>query len=130
MSRSNQDHVGEALAAFIKAADVLMKARGIKSHAALAKLVDKKGSEEAARKTINNIMAGRHDTQISKLQTIADALDCPLWVFFLPGKSEADLATPARARLIALMEDYLKCDTEGRHHVESMAAAFAAKQKK
>lgn len=130
MAKNAQDHVGEALAAFIEAADVLMKARGITSHAGLAKLVDKKGSEDAARKTINNILKGRHDTQISKLQAIADALDCPLWVFFLTGKKESDLASPARERLIAHMQDYLKCDSEGRHHVESMAAAFAAKAKK
>lgn len=107
-----------------------MKLRGIKSHSSLARLVDKKASEEAARKTVNNIMSGRHDTQISKLQAIADALDCPLWVFFLPGKKETDLDSPARERLIAVVQDYMKCDGEGRHHVESMASAFAAKAKK
>lgn len=130
MGNAKKDHVAEALAAFSEAAGVLMKLRGIKSHSELARLVDKKSVGDAARKTINNVLSGRHDTQISKLQAIAEALDCPLWVFFLPGKSESDLASPARERLIAMVQNYLKCDTEGRHHVESMASAFAARANK
>lgn len=107
-----------------------MKLRGIESHSALARLVDKKSASSSSRKTVNNALSGRHDTQISKLQAIADALDCPLWVFFLTGKQESDLESPARERLIAVVQDYLKCDMDGRHHVESMASAFAAKAKK
>lgn len=130
MGKASPGHLADALAEFISTADNLMKLRGITSHSQLARAVSKKSSEEAARKTINNVMQGRHDTQISKLEAIAEALDCPLWVFFLPGKEDSDLSSPARERLIAVVQHYLKCDSEGRHHVESMAAAFAAKAKK
>jgi transcriptional regulator with XRE-family HTH domain len=125
MGRRDHDHVAEGLAAFSSAARTLMKIRNIESDSALAEMVDGK-----ARKTINNALAGRHDAQISTLQAIADALDCPLWVMFLVGSSETDLESPARERLIAVVTDYLKCDGEGRHHVESMASAFAAKSRK
>lgn len=81
-----------------------------------------------SRKTVNNALAGRHDAQISTLEAIASALDCPLWVLFLVGRQSEDLQSPARERLVAMVSDYLKCDTEGRHHVESMASAFAAKR--
>lgn len=81
-----------------------------------------------SRKTVNNALAGRHDAQISTLEAIATALDCPLWVLFLVGRQSEDLQSPSRERLVAMVADYLKCDTEGRHHVESMAAAFAAKK--
>lgn len=125
MAKHNHpDHVAEGLAAFSSAAHTLMKLRNIKSDSELARLVSGK-----APKTVNNALSGRHDAQISTLQAIADALDCPLWVMFLVGKEGHDLESPYRERLIKMVERYLKCDDEGRHHVESMAAAFAAKTK-
>lgn len=107
-----------------------MKLRGIKSHSELARLASRKGNGSPARKTVNNALAGRHDAQISTLEAIAAALDCPLWVLFLVGRQSSDLASPARESLIAMVQNYLKCDSEGRHHVEGMASAFAAKAKK
>ena len=124
MRRHTQDHVAEGLAAFSSAARTLMRLRKIDSDAQLAEVV--RGLD---RKTINNALSGRHNPKISTLEAIATALDCPLWVMFLVGKASADLESPARERLIAMVTDYLRCDTEGRHHVESMAAAFAAKAK-
>jgi transcriptional regulator with XRE-family HTH domain len=118
------DHIAEGLAAFSSAARTLMKLRNLKSEAELARLVSGK-----APKSVNNALSGRHDAQISTLQAIADALDCPLWVMFLVGKAEKDLESPYRERLIKMVESYLKCDDEGRHHVESLAAAFAAKSR-
>jgi len=102
-----------------------MKIRKIESDAQLAEAV--RGLD---RKTVNNALSGRHNPKISTLEAIASALDCPLWVMFLVGKESSDLESPARERLIAIVQNYLRCDTEGRHHVESMAAAFAAKSKK
>lgn len=102
-----------------------MKLQKIESDSALARR-----SISVSRKTVNNALKARHDAQISTLQSIADALDCPLWVMFLVGKSDKDLESPARERLIAMVAAYLKCDDASRHHVESMAAAFAAKPKK
>jgi len=118
-------HLAEGLAAFRDAAEILMKLRKIESDSELARL-----ARSVSRKTVNNALKGRHDAQLSTLQSIADALDCPLWVMFLVGKASADLQSPARERLIAMVHAYLQCDDASRHHVESMAAAFAAKPQK
>jgi transcriptional regulator with XRE-family HTH domain len=124
MPKHTPDHVAEGLAAFTSAARVLMRLRKIESDAQLGDAV--RGLD---RKTVNNALSGRHNPKVSTLQAIADALDCPLWVMFLVGKSDQDLESPYRERLIKMVESYLKCDDEGRHHVESMASAFAAKAK-
>jgi transcriptional regulator with XRE-family HTH domain len=124
MPNNRNEHVAEGLAAFSSAARVLMKLRKIESDAQLAEAV--RGVD---RKTVNNALSGRHNPKISTLEAIADALDCPLWVMFLVGKAEKDLESPYRERLIKMVEAYLQCDDEGRHHVESLAAAFAAKTK-
>jgi len=101
-----------------------MKLRKIDSHSQLADVV--RGID---RKTVNNALSGRHNPKINTLEAIAAALDCPLWVMFLVGKKEKDLDSPYRERLVKMVEAYLQCDDEGRHHVESMASAFAAKAK-
>lgn len=113
------------LAAFKAAAATLMDERGIRSDSELARMV-----KRVSRKTVNNALSGRHNAQIGTLEAIAGALGCPLWVMFLVGIESKDLHSPARERLIAMVNAYLKCDDEGRHHVEGMAAAFAAKAKK
>lgn len=107
-----------------------MALRGIKSHSELARLASKGGATAPARKTVNNALTGRHDAQISTLEAIAAALDCPLWLLFLVGRQGKDLQSPARERLVAMVNAYLLCDDESRHHVESLASAFAAKAKK
>ena len=112
---------------FRDAVSALMQIRGIESDSQLARIVTKKISGGPSRKTVNNALAGRHDAQISTLEAIASALDCPLWVLFLVGGESKDLQSPARERLAAMVQAYLKCDDESRHHVESLASAFAAK---
>lgn len=42
---------------------------------------------------------------------------------------DSDLQSPNRERLIAHVHTYLRCNSDERGHVESMAAAFAAKPK-
>jgi transcriptional regulator with XRE-family HTH domain len=127
MGKKLQDHVSAGISAFNEAAAVLMKIKGIESDSELARLVEKKIHDGPSRKTVNNALTGRHDSQISTLQAIADALDCPLWVMFLTDRKDSDLESPTREQLIAVVQNYLKCDTEGRHHVAGMASAFAAK---
>lgn len=123
------EHVAEALAAFREGVATLMTIRDIKSDSELARIVTRKVPGGPSRKTVNNALAGRHDAQISTLEAIADALDCPLWVLFLVGRQSEDLRSPTRERLIAVVKDYLACSDADRHHVESLASAFAAKQK-
>jgi hypothetical protein len=127
MAKGTQDHLRAGFSAFREGVETLMTIQGIKSHSELARLASKKGNGSPARKTVNNALAGRHDAQISTLEAIAAALDCPLWVLFLVGRQSKDLHSPSRERLIAMVRAYLKCDDEGRHHVESMAQAFAAR---
>ena len=127
MAKSNPDHLEAGFSAFREGVETLMQLRGIKSHSELARLASRKGAGAPARKTVNNALTGRHDAQISTLEAIAAALDCPLWVLFLVGRKGQDLSSPSRERLIAMVQAYLKCDDESRHHVESLALAFAAK---
>lgn len=129
MRKHEKDHLAAGFAAFRSGVAELMAARGIKSDSELARIVSKKRAGGPSRKTVNNALTGRHDAQISTLEAIAAALDCPLWVLFLVGRQGKDLHSPARERLVAMVDCYLKCDTENRHHVESLAAAFAAKSK-
>lgn len=130
MGKGTQDHIAAGLAAFREGVATLMTLRGIKSDSELSRIVSRKVAGGPSRKTVNNALAGRHDAQISTLEAIADALDCPLWVLFLVGRKSKDLESPARERLIAMVQGYLQCDSESRHHVESLASAFAAKSKK
>jgi transcriptional regulator with XRE-family HTH domain len=125
MARSIQDQATAGLAAFKEAAEALMDQRGIRSDSELARMV-----KRVSRKTVNNALSGRHNAQIGTLEAIAGALGCPLWVMFLVGLESSDLQSPARERLIAMVNAYLACDDESRHHVESLASAFAAKAKK
>lgn len=105
-----------------------MKIRDVASARAFGLAVEKRSG--VGYRSVTNALAGRHDSQISTLQAIADQLDCPLWVLLLTNSKPEDLESPAREKLIAMVYAYLKCDEDGRHHVESMAAAFAASKAK
>jgi transcriptional regulator with XRE-family HTH domain len=128
MGKLTIDHTSEGFARFRAGVASLMSIREIKSHSELARIVSKKGGD-VSKRTVNNALAGRHDPQISTLQAISDALDCPLWVLFLVGHRSEELQSPARERLIAMVNAYLMCTDSDRHHVESLSAAFAAKNK-
>lgn len=128
MAKIKDTHVTSGFATFRQGVAALMDLREIKSHAELARIVSKKVGG-VSRKTINNALAGRHDAQISTLEAISEALDCPLWVLFLVGHKSHELRSPARERLIAMVNAYLECGDGDRHHVESLATAFAAKAK-
>lgn len=90
----------------------------------------KRSPKKVSQKTINNVLAGRHDNKISSFDAIASALGIPMWVLFIPELKPEDLQSPARERLVSLVENYLRSDSDGRHHTEQMAAAFAAKAQK
>lgn len=128
MGKITNKHVSSGFAIFRQGVATLMDLRDIKSHSELARIVSKKVGG-VSRKTINNALAGRHDAQISTLEAISEALDCPLWVLFLVGHKSSELRSPARERLIGMVNDYLDCSDGDRHHIESLAAAFAAKPK-
>lgn len=130
MAKDFQDHIAAGISAFNRNVATLRRLRNIENDSELWRVMTKKIGDAPSRKTVNNALQGRHDAQISTLQAIAETLDCPLWVLFIPNLQDADMESPHRERLIALMQAYLQCDSETRHHVEAMAAAFAAKSKK
>lgn len=131
MAKRAEDHLAAGLDAFRGNLAALKRLRGIENDSELWRMVKRKNnSNSPSRKTVNNAVQARHDAQISTLQAIAESLDVPLWLMFIPGLQDADLQSPNKEKLIALVENYLGCPENGRHHVESMAAAFAAKNGK
>jgi hypothetical protein len=130
MAKDFQDHIAAGLSAFTKNVEALRRIKNLENDSELWRVMTKKVADAPSRKTVNNALVGRHDAQISTLQAVADTLDCPLWVLFIPNLLDTDLQSPNRERLIALMHSYLQCDNDSRHHVENMATAFAAKPKK
>lgn len=127
MGKASQNHVETGLAAFRENAKKLMALQGVENDSQLWRLVSKRVPGAPSRKTVNNALQVRHDAQISTLEAIAEGFNVPLWLMFIPGLTEADLQSPHKERLIALVENYLKCDSEARMHAESLTAAFAAK---
>lgn len=129
MGVKQKNHLATGLAAFRANAKTLMALQGIENDSQLWRLVSRRVADAPSRKTVNNALQVRHDAQISTLEALSDALNVPIWVMFIPGLTEADLQSPNKERLIGLLENYLRCDNEGRGHAEHMAAAFAAKTK-
>lgn len=116
-----------AVAAFARNATWTMEAQQI-TEPELVTVVKKKSPRPVSQKTINNVLKARlDDAKLSTFDSMATALGVPLWVLFIPTLKASDLQSPNRERLVALVENYLKCKDEGRHHTETMAAGFAAK---
>lgn len=130
MAKIGQKHLLQGLAAFRKNVATLKMLRKIENDSELWRIVSRKVAGAPSRKTVNNAIQGRHDAQISTLEAIAEALDAPLWLLFLPNLEDSDLQSPNKERIVALIENYLQCDSDGRNHTEGMASAFAAKQLK
>lgn len=119
----------DALESFGASLKAYRNLQGI-SQAELGRIVREKVpgrvSEGFAVKNISNIEAGRYKPELGTLSAIAEAIDVPLWVMFLPGINKEILASPYKERLVRLMRDYMRCDDTGRLHTENMAAGQAA----
>jgi uncharacterized protein (UPF0147 family) len=129
MATKQKSHLVTGLAAFRANAKTLMALQGIDNDSQLWRLVSRRVTDAPSRKTVNNALQVRHDAQISTLEALAEAMNAPLWVMFIPGLTDTDLQSPSKERLVALVQNYLRCDNEGRGHAEHMAEAFAAKAK-
>lgn len=92
-------------------------------------VIKRRSGEKISPKTVNNALQARHDSKVSTLAAIAEALQVDLWMMFHEGIREADLRPPMKERIADLVAQYLACDDEGRQQVENMAKAFAAKSK-
>jgi len=114
-----------AMDAFVRNAAWTMEAQGRREPEIVSMV--RKSPRSISQKTINNALKGRHDGKISTYDALAASLGVPLWVLFIPTLKAEDLRSPNRERLVALVENYLRCKDDGRHHTETMAAGFAAK---
>lgn len=130
MPKQSQNRIAIALDAFAQNVAGIKADKQIPNDTELWLMVGKHSKHSPAQKTVNNTVKGRHDAKISNLEAIADGLNVPLWVLFVPGLEEAGLLkSPHRERFMALVDNYIKCKDDGRTHTEGMAAAFAAKAK-
>lgn len=93
----------------------LMSARGLTSHAQLAKHAKFNGYPDFSPRTVGNLLTyGKtHETSptVRKLQGVAEALQVPLWTLFVPGLKEG---ADAGHELHQLMEAFLQASAEGR----------------
>lgn len=127
MATKEKSHMATGLAAFRANVRTLMALQGITNDSEMWRLVSRRVAGAPSRKTVNNALQVRHDAQISTLEALAEALNVPIWVMFIPDLKESDLQSPNKERLTALVQNYLRCDNDGRSHAENMTAAFAAK---
>jgi hypothetical protein len=89
----------------------------------------KRKSHQVATKTVNNIVKGRHPSEIGKLSAIAETFGIPLWVMFVPDLPKELLQKPQNDRLTLLIKNYIACTDTDRVHAENIAAAYAGKKK-
>lgn len=133
MLATHKSTLKDALASFGASLKAYRSLQNI-SQAELGRIVREKVpgriTEGFAVKNISNIEAGRYKPELGTLSAIAEAIDVPLWVMFLPGINKEILASPYKERLIKLMQDYMRCDDTGRLHTENMAAGQAALRNK
>jgi transcriptional regulator with XRE-family HTH domain len=92
----------------------LLKQRGL----SITELAELAG---LSRKTLNNVLSGRHASSVDVLSAIARVLRVPLWALFLPDSSGGlDLE-----RLALLVQQYVSADTQGRTSIDAVAALAA-----
>ena len=71
-----------------------------------------------ARKTLNNVLSGRHAPSVEALAAIAEVLGVPLWAMFFPDMSSGmDVE-----HLVQLVNCYLQADAQGRASIDAVAA--------
>lgn len=75
------------------------------------------------------MLNGAHPHQISNMEAVAEFFDIPLWMMLIPGMQPKLLQSPLKERLIKLMADYIRCNSEGRTATENMASGHAALRK-
>lgn len=116
--------------AFSRNVAVRMSALGIGTDRELYNMVRKLYRQEGPKeKTVNNAVKARHDSKISTLNSIAEALGLPLWVLLIPEMPEELLKEPDAHRVVRLVQNFLASNGEGRTHIENIAAAAAYRNK-
>jgi hypothetical protein len=118
--------------AFAKNVAARMDALSIEGDRELYKMVKQRSRQDGpSEKTVNNAVKARHDAKISTLNSIAEALEVPLWVLLVPGldKHPDLLRGDMPKRLARLVESYMACDDGKRGDIETVALAGAILKK-
>jgi hypothetical protein len=114
--------------AFAKNVAARMEALEIEDDRKLFQMVKQRSRQAGpSEKTVNNAVNARHDAKISTLNSIAEALEVPLWVLLIPGldKHPDLLRGEGLKRLVRLVENYMTCDDGRRSEAEVVAHAGA-----
>jgi hypothetical protein len=125
MANSAHRLIEEALSAFSHNLQARKGALRIKDDTELWRAMKTSRKGSISQKTVNNASKGRHDAKLSTLEAIAESVDVPLWVMFIPGLDQKFMETPAKDRLVKLLTDYLASDGAGRGQIENAAALYA-----
>lgn len=118
--------------AFAKNVAARMEALSVEGDRELFRMVRQRSRQDGpSEKTVNNALNARHDAKISTLNSIAEALEVPLWVLLIPGLDRHPdlLRGEGLKRLACLVENYMACDDARRGEAEIVAQAGAILRK-
>jgi hypothetical protein len=125
MANSAHRLIEEALSAFSQNLQARKDALRIKDDTELWRNMKANLKGAISQKTVNNASKGRHDAKLSTLEAIAESVQVPLWVMFIPGLNKRFMETQSKDRLVKLVTDYLASDGAGRGQIENAAALYA-----
>lgn len=76
--------------------------------------------QDASPLTLQKLQAKGNRARISEYGQIAEALDCPLWILFIPGLSKHPelMDEDGLKRIRKLVENYLASDERGRYGMD------------
>jgi hypothetical protein len=125
MANSAHRLIEEALTAFSQNLQARKDALRIKDDTELWRSMKANRKGAISQKTVNNASKGRHDAKLSTLEAIAESVQVPLWIMFIPGLDKRFMETQSKDRLVKLVTDYLASDGAGRGQIENAAALYA-----
>jgi hypothetical protein len=125
MANSAHRLIEEALSAFSQNLQARKDALRIKDDTELWRNMKATRKGAISQKTVNNASKGRHDAKLSTLEAIAESVQVPLWIMFIPGLDKRFMETQSKDRLVKLVTDYLASDGAGRGQIENAAALYA-----
>lgn len=80
-----------------------------------------------SKKTVYNLLSGKHPPNLKTWGAAADVLGVPLWVILIPGLSaRRELLEPSQTQALEkLVNDYLICGEEARDSIRRVADGCA-----
>lgn len=127
MVKNNSEQFDKATDAFVTNLRVVLKGREMKRAALGASM--EKAKKSVSMKTVYNVANKTHPPHARTLIRIAEKLQIPVWVMFIPNLPEEVLERGNLERFIKMVSNYFETHEDERHHVESTAATWAANRK-